>query len=99
MYPRVLRQWSLAALLLSAAHSPLLADSQKLVNPQNNHSYQRIDSAATWDGARTSCQAAGGYLATVTSAQENDFIFTSFGNYTMWLGGSDHAGLLVPGSG
>ncbi|MCC6132445.1 MAG: hypothetical protein IT186_21180 [Acidobacteria bacterium] len=92
MSPRVLCQWFLAALFLVATAAPLLADSQKLVNPQNNHSYQRIDSAATWDGARTSCQAAGGYLATVTSAQENDFIFASFGNYTMWLGGSYDAG-------
>ncbi|MCK6685493.1 MAG: hypothetical protein L6R30_24095 [Thermoanaerobaculia bacterium] len=40
--PRVLRQRFLAAPLLIATAAPLLGDSQKLVNPRNNHSYQRI---------------------------------------------------------
>ncbi len=57
-------------------------------------------SHGTYDGATGNCTASGalvrrtsnglnGYLATVTSAAENQFITTKIGNATAWIGGSD----------
>ncbi|KJU81410.1 C-type lectin domain protein [Candidatus Magnetobacterium bavaricum] len=50
------------------------ADSEKVVNPANNHTYQRIDTQMTWADAKANCEKLGGYLATVTSDSENKFL-------------------------
>jgi hypothetical protein len=41
----------------------------------NGHSYYRSTGNAFWTDARTACSNMGGYLVTVTSAAENNFIF------------------------
>lgn len=41
----------------------------------NGHSYYRSTGSAFWTDARTACANMGGYLVTVTSAAENNFIF------------------------
>jgi hypothetical protein len=41
----------------------------------NGHSYYRSTGSAFWTDARTACSNMGGYLVTVTSAAENNFIF------------------------
>jgi hypothetical protein len=61
----------------------------------NNHWYDVVLPAATspylaWEDARDSANAAGGYLATITSAEENSFVWAlvenlNFASY--WLGG------------
>ncbi len=35
-----------------------------------------LDTAVTWEEAREYCEEQGGYLATVTSAEEDEFLFT-----------------------
>ncbi len=55
------------------------ADSAKLVNPANGHSYQRFDTALNWTLAKTACAALGGHLATITSQAENDWVYTNMG--------------------
>ncbi|MBV6342446.1 C-type lectin domain-containing protein [Candidatus Magnetobacterium casense] len=50
------------------------ADSEKVVNPANNHTYQRIDTQMTWADAKANCEKLGGYLATITSTDENKFL-------------------------
>jgi hypothetical protein len=47
------------------------ADSAKLVNPADGHSYQRFDTALYWNSAKAACAGLGGHLATVTSQAEN----------------------------
>jgi hypothetical protein len=47
----------------------------------NGHSYYRSTGSAFWTVARSNCQAMGGYLVTVTSAAENNFI------YNLWPSG------------
>ncbi|KJU85686.1 C-type lectin domain protein [Candidatus Magnetobacterium bavaricum] len=66
------------------------ADSEKVVNPANNHTYQRIDTPMTWADAKANCEKLGGYLATVTSDSEEQFIVNSFNQkYESWLGATD----------
>ncbi|MDP2808514.1 MAG: C-type lectin domain-containing protein [Rhodocyclaceae bacterium] len=73
---------------VNSAHS----DSAKLTNPANGHSYQRFDVAKTWSQAKDACANQGGYLATITSQAENDWIVKNSlqgtSNSTR-LGGSD----------
>ncbi len=100
------RYTQIATLIIAGAitalfSSPMLmaADSIVLTNPTNGHKYQRIDSQTlTWTAARDYCKniisPTGGYLATITSQNENDFIKTNLiatGNTYIdyWLGGSD----------
>ena len=62
--------------------------------PGNNHLYEFVpDSELDWDGAKIAAAArtkAGltGYLATITSAEENEFV-TARLNGAGWMGGSD----------
>ncbi|MBM4013036.1 MAG: hypothetical protein FJ286_17005 [Planctomycetes bacterium] len=54
----------------------------------NGHWYEYIATNRTWEQARADAQARGGYLATITSAAENNYVFGLFGSSaTPWLGG------------
>lgn len=55
-------------------------------NPANGHYYKAISvpTGVTWPDAKAAAEARGGYLATVTSAAENDFIFTLINDNVYW---------------
>ena len=62
----------------------------------NGHLYQYVSDAKTFDAAKADAQSQGGYLATVTSAGENDLLLklmmdTGISGGGGWLGGSDAA--------
>ena len=63
------------------------ADSAKVVNPANGHSYQRFDTVKTWSNAKAACSSLGGYLATITSQTENSWLVNLGMN--SWIGGTD----------
>lgn len=69
------------------------ADSEKVQFPDNGHFYQRIDSPLPWDGATYKCESLGGYLATITSSNENGFVLNELvylqAQDDIWLGGTD----------
>ena len=69
---KVLLVFALAFILIL----PVIArdDSQKILNPENGHYYQRIDKKVTWHEAKSYCEKLGGHLATVSSENENLFI-------------------------
>ncbi len=82
----------LAVLLLVLCTSPTAsADSARVQYPGNGHYYQRFDAAMTWSDARAYCESQGGYLATLTSAEEDSFVYQNVGQdgVAMWLGGTD----------
>jgi hypothetical protein len=68
-----------------------LADSTTIIHPGNNHSYQLIDAEKTWRDAKIYCENHGGYLATLTSQEENDFVYDRVAEdeKSIWLGGTD----------
>ncbi|MGC4045954.1 MAG: Ig-like domain-containing protein [Armatimonas sp.] len=55
-------------------------------NPANGHYYKAVSvpTGVTWPDAKAAAEARGGYLATVTSAAENDFIFTLINDNLYW---------------
>lgn len=63
----------------------------------NDHWYEFVaDSSMSWAGSFSSAASRGGYLVTITSAEENNFVFqlaldSSVASYLsyFWLGGSD----------
>ena len=58
----------------------------------NGHCYYFYDNGLTWLEAKEACKAAGGYLATITAAEENAFIVNliqSGSKYYYWIGGTD----------
>lgn len=52
-------------------------NSARITNPSNNHQYQRFDLFRNFFGADSYCQNLGGYLATITSTSEQDFIYNN----------------------
>lgn len=76
------------------ASSAAFADSARIQNLDNKHYYQRFDKTLGWSDAKAVCSEKGGYLATVTSQIEEDFIWDNFGSTNtqtdgIWLGASD----------
>jgi hypothetical protein len=64
--------------------------SLRIRNPDNGHEYQRIDVPLSWLTAKQICEELGGHLASVTSAEENRFIYQSFATtHVCWLGATD----------
>lgn len=62
-----------------------------VVFPGNGHRYEVINTSKTWTAARDDCIKRGGYLATITSAEEQKFIEELLSNQgkrnQYWLGG------------
>ena len=56
----------------------------------NGHFYQVTDATKTWTDARDTSLVIGGYLATITSAEENTFVRNVYPSVELWLGGSDY---------
>ena len=62
----------------------------------NHHWYDVVVDPVSWTTARTNAEALGGYLATITSAEEDTFLddsglLDSWVGLGPWLGGSDAA--------
>ena len=55
----------------------------------NGHEYQLINISKTWFEAKTDCEARGGYLVTITSSEENDFVSDLAGLNNIWIGFTD----------
>lgn len=64
-----------------------------IFNPENGHGYSIINESLTWDQAKDAAQmlyygGVQGYLATITSQEENDFIKENLQD-DGWIGASD----------
>jgi hypothetical protein len=55
----------------------------------NGHFYERLPGLADWNTATAEASGLRGYLVTLTSQAENDFVFTHFGGFA-WLGMTDY---------
>jgi hypothetical protein len=78
--------------LLCGGHA--YADSIRIQNASNGHWYQRFDTSMSWHSAKRYCEDKGGYLATITSLQENQFVYNrlldaSPNKHYCWLGATD----------
>ncbi len=68
------------------------ADNAKILNTRNGHTYQLIQSPQSWTEARSQCERLGGYLVTITSKEEQNFIFDKILrhiNKDVWAGATD----------
>lgn len=82
----------LSLTLVSAV--PGECDAQPIQWPGNQHWYEYVPGAFTWLEANAAAQSKTwmgfqGYLATLTSAAEDDFVWSNFGvlQECLWLGG------------
>ena len=51
----------------------------------NGHFYEPVSAASiTWTEAQTAAETKGGYLATITSAEENSFVFSVVDDDAYW---------------
>ncbi len=93
---------SLSVLTVAAAlAAPALAVPVQwtVASGGNGHFYELVLTTGTWPTARTAASAANhlgqqGYLVTITSAAENQFLLTSFDALTnsfVWIGATDQA--------
>ena len=63
-------------------------------NPTNGHMYKFVQGPITWASARTNSKASTfdgepGYLVTITSADEQNFVNSKVSAYNIWTGLSD----------
>lgn len=90
MKKRIVSLAMAAVLMFSMVPAALAADNNTA--DYNGHRYERIDQGMTWTDAKAYSESKGGYLACVTSQEENDVIFSLIANGEKsfyWLGGND----------
>lgn len=67
---------------------PVLADSERVKYGKTGNVYQRIDTFLAWTDAKSACEEEGGYLATITTNAENNFVLNKLladaSSYTMY---------------
>jgi hypothetical protein len=92
-------KWAALGLLLGGFAGPSVGQAAILQWPAasggNDHYYMHVAQTVTWQEAADLAAAftfngLPGYLATITSAGENNFIINNY-NQRGWLGGSDAA--------
>ncbi len=98
--------WLLSLILVTASFAPQLSGAAVVQWDGNGHYYEYLDQLVTWEEAHIiaesrSVQGNPGYLVTLTSQEENDFVYFSvlggdapapYGD--PWIGGyqnSDHS--------
>ncbi len=97
--------------IVATASVTVRSSGEIVFNPANGHYYQvvSVPSGIIWPDAKAAAEVRGGYLATITSAEENSFVFnltnapefwgpggspsSSFGP---WLGGFRASGAARP---
>ena len=53
----------------------------------NGHTYYYFSGNKSWDDAKAYCEKVGGYLATITTQGEADFVKTLNDSHNAWIGG------------
>ena len=75
----------------AAGYQPSESPAGFTFNPMNGHFYMFVPDNNTifsWQRLKSAAQSLGGYLATITSQQENDFVLPLMGAGSgAWLGG------------
>lgn len=78
-------------------YSARWSERQSAKSSPNSHCYMAFMAERTWFQARRTCENVGGYLATITSEDEMNFIWNQFGAVFTetwkgpWIGFSDAA--------
>ena len=75
---------------LSSVASALLSANIQGSETYSNHTYAITTSAMNWENAKIEAASLGGYLATINTKAENDWLtakFISYGNF--WIGSHD----------
>ena len=108
------RFWISAIVAATFTHASVAATQWTAASGGNDHYYDAVlvQSGIDWNTAKVGAIASGGYLATITSAAENSFVFALLGgnaNFWIndnagnkqgpWLGAFQPAGSVEPGGG
>jgi hypothetical protein len=56
------------------------------LNPENEHYYAYVDDTMNWKKAHDLSRSIGAYLVTITSEQENLWIYYNFSKHSYWTG-------------
>jgi len=91
-----MRRWALAALLALAVGGVRPAGAAVtgvVYNSGTGHYYKYVAASGSWSSAKAGAEALGGYLVSVTSDAERQWIDANLrpSGSTMWLGGTDAA--------
>jgi hypothetical protein len=99
---------SLIASIGSATAAPVVWE---VADGGNGHAYEAVLASTTWTEANAAATLAGGHLATIHSAAENEFVFNLIdsqpywiafngnGNWGPWIGGLQPPGSTEPAGG
>lgn len=95
--PQFNGSWILAATICLAA-APVHAET-KFGGNSHCYEFRSRPDGIDWFTAQSECEADGGYLATITSSAENDFIYGLIIDDGPWIGGFQPSGSSEPGGG
>ena len=91
-----IRWWYLVAIAwVLGVPTASVADIGPAVFPGNGHQYILVESGLYWWDAVADCESRGAYLVSITSQEENDFVYDSLASQAapgsnVWIGGTDY---------
>jgi len=69
----------------ASAHSTVASNQATWADNGNTYTIVKVDAPITWHEAKSDAEAAGGYLATLTSQAELDFVYDNLAyDHTYW---------------
>lgn len=72
--------------VVDAAQEVATPCTEAMARPFEGHCYFPLATSSDWNGAQSSCAAAGAHLVTITSAAEEAFVETMAGSRERWIG-------------
>lgn len=69
--------------------TPMPTRDPRKINSENQHLYLYVADGRRWHNASDYCLSRGGYLVSIESASENDFVYNLSSGGNTWLGATD----------
>jgi hypothetical protein len=66
-----------------------IVDGSRIVDASGEVRYERVQGSFTWEQAKLDAESRGGYLAVITSHEEQDLVTQISGDSSLWIGGND----------
>ena len=72
-------------------HNLISSKTASIKENFNGHAYLLIEEFKTWNDAKIDCESLGGYLVTISSQSENDFVANLMVSDEIWIGFTDES--------
>ena len=87
--PSTTTSTSVTVATAQSGSAPSITSLTWLHNPTTGHYYALTETGRSWEQLDVLAEEHGGYLASIADAEEEEWLFSRFGNTVFWIGLND----------